>query len=37
MNVHSNNPRTLGTFTEADGSGNPFSTSHSLWAGGNFV
>lgn len=35
--VHSNNPRTLGTFTDTDGSGNPFSTSHSLWATGNFV
>lgn len=37
VHVHSNNPRTLGTFTEVDGSGNPFSTSHSLWADCNFV
>ncbi len=37
MNVHSSKPRALGILTEADGSGNPFSTSHSLWAGGSFV
>jgi hypothetical protein len=34
---HSSNPRTLGTFTGTDVSGNPFSTSHSLWAAGNLV